>query len=178
MKQPLQAEDLPVIVTRDGDIHVLRIRELYLIERDADLDTGMKRLLDRARDIIAEQSSIGAQADLPNLHGDSAEKRERQELKVFALKSALVALVMVIILAAAAASFSYAVREPMRKAGLKLGRSAIAQLEKGLRDAARDELTPDRRERLRVLVADAVPNLKPYITELRPLFADLCDQRQ
>ena len=178
MNMPIQVEDYPVIITRDGDIHVLRIGELFLVERDANLAVGLERLQQRARDLIAEQTALGALDGLPRPGGVARDDEQNRRVKVFALKSALVALVLVIVMAAAAASFSYAVRESMHKVGLKMGRAAIAQVERGLRKVARQELTPERRERFRISVAEAVPNLKPYVAELRPLLAELCPPGQ
>lgn len=178
MRKAFQAENYPIIITRDGDRYVLRVRELFLVEGDADLDAGLKRLEQRACDLIAEQTALGDAGDLPPPGGIAEDDREKRALKVFAFKAAIVALVLAVMMAAAAASFTYAMREPLRNAGVKLGRAAIAQVEKGLRQAIEKEMTPKRRERLRILVADAVPHLKPYIAELRPLIAELCPLEQ
>jgi len=99
---------------------------------------------------------------------------EQRSLKLFAVKGAIVALILVVIMAASAATFTYAIREPLRHAGQKLGHAAIAQLEKGLMEAADKELTPERREHLRLRIAKATPYLKTYVSEFRPLIEGLC----
>ena len=170
MTDSVKAENYPVVVTRDGSEYILRIRELFLVQRDADLDSGMEKIRQQARDKIAEQSAIGAGGELPRPGGVAREDRETRRLKVFAFKGAVVALILVIVIAAAAASFPYA----MRNSAKKFGRGVIIQLEQGLQKAAAKELTPERREKLRIAVAEAVPHLKPYIDELRPLFIDFC----
>lgn len=163
--------DYAVAMNRKPDgTFVLRIPALCLIVEDASLETAWTRLETEKQDLIRRHADIGAEGDLPKPPSDTGNR----DLKKFALKTGIVALAACMIVAAMAFSFSYAVREPLRKSGLKLGRAAIAQLEDGLRDAARNELTPERREKIRMLVAEAAPALKPYITELRPLFAEAC----
>ena len=178
MMKTVRAEDYPVVITRDGDYYVLLIRELLIAERDKELSIGHSRLLKRATNLITELEELNAEVDLPMPGEPSLEDPEKKTLRIFAFKSGLIALVIVIVLAAAAASFSYAVREPMRKVGLKIGRSAIAQVEKGFREAAEIELTPERRERLRLSIADSIPYLKPFILELKPLLGELCESTQ
>ena len=174
----VRAEDYPVVITRDGDYYVLRIRELLISERDKELSAGHSRLLQRATHLITELEGLNAEADLPTPGVSSLEDPEKKSLRVFAFKSGLIALVIVIVLAAAAAPFSSAVREPMRKVGLKLGRSAITQIEKGFREAVEIELTPERRERLRLRIAESIPYLKPFIFEFKPLLGELCGSTQ
>ena len=154
------------------------IRELLLVEKDPDLSAGHSRLLKRASDLISEMQILDAVEDLPVPGEKLVKAPEQNSLRTFALKSGLIALVFVIVFASAAASFTYAVREPMRKVGLKLGRSAIAQIEKGLRDSVRMELTPQRRERLRLSLASSIPHLKPFVVEFKPLIAELCSPAQ
>ena len=178
MMTTVRAEDYPVVITRDGDYYVMRIRELLIVERDKELSAGHSRLLRRANHLITELEGLNAGADLPTPGELSSEDSEKKSLRLFAFKSGLIALVLVIVLAAAAASFSYAVREPMRKVGLKLGRSAITQIEKGFREAGEIELTPERRERLRLRIAESIPYLKPFILEFKPLLGELCGSTQ
>ena len=170
MTDAFQADDYPVVISTDGGGYVFRIRELFLVQRSPDLDAGLSLIKKRAADIIAEQSAIGAADDLPPPGGVAQEDGERRRLKAFAFKSGIVALVLVIVIAAMAAALPYS----MRNSGKKFGRSMIKQFEHGLQKAASKELTPERREKLRIRVAAAVPHLKPYISELRPLFADFC----
>ena len=178
MMTTVRAEDYPVVITRDGDYYVLRIRELLIAEKDKELSAGHSRLLQRATHLITELEGLNAGSDLPLPGVPSLEDPEKKSLRFFAFKSGLIALVIVIVLAAAAASFSYAVREPMRKVGLKIGRSAITQIEKGFREAVELELTPERRERLRLSIADSIPYLKPFIFEFKPLLVELCGPTQ
>lgn len=164
-----------VVRLTDGR-YAVRIKELFLIEEDADLAAAWARIEARTQELVERHRRAGAETDLPR--PVAAETAGGRDLRRFALKAAIVALAATVFMVATAAVFSYAVREPMRKVGLKVGRAALARVEEGLRDAARDELTPERAERIRLLVADAAPKLKPYVAELRPLFQGFCEPSQ
>lgn len=165
--------DYPVILGRSADGgFVLRIPALSLVAEAASLDTAWAALEADKTDLIERHRRVGAEGDLPRPEGPvSAPDRA---VRRFAIKAAIVAATASIMVAAAAFSFAYAVRDPLRKVGLKLGRSAIAQVEAGLRQAAAEELTPARQQDLRRLMAEAAPALKPYVRELRPLLAEAC----
>ena len=130
MTKPVQAKDYPILITHEGNLHVLRIRELLLVERDENLSVGHKRLLQRATDLIIEQEAFGAADDLPRPGGIIIEEQENKSLSIFAFKCGLITLVLVIVLAAAAATFTYAVREPVRQTENNLGELTITKLEK------------------------------------------------
>lgn len=51
----------------------------------------------------------------------------------------------------------------------------MQQIIRGLEDMARRDLSGDREERLRAALRGVVPVLKPFVVELRPLFADASD---
>lgn len=155
---------------------VLRIAALALVVERPTLDEAWTALEAEKADIIERHRRVGAEADLPP-PGGTAPAAAESGLRRFAVKTALVTLAVTIILAAAALSFAYAVREPLHKVGLKLGRAAVARVEWGLTEAARAELTPEKQESLRRLTAEAVPALKPYVRELRPLLAEACGDR-
>ncbi|MBX9634305.1 MAG: hypothetical protein K2X44_04920 [Magnetospirillum sp.] len=164
--------DYPVIVERDAaGGFVLRIPALCLVVVDATLDRAWTRLETEKAELIERHRRIGAEGDLPAPVQTAAGDRD---LRRFALKAAIIAVMAGVIVAGAAFSFAYAVREPLRKVGAKLGRAAIAQVETGLRQAASEDMTPERQEELRRLVAEVAPKLKPYVAELRPLLAEAC----
>ncbi|MBL6933373.1 MAG: hypothetical protein ISR45_10525, partial [Rhodospirillales bacterium] len=82
----VKTDDYPVIITREGNIHVLRIRELFLVERDRELSAGMERLEQRASALIDEQKALGDLGFLPPPGGVAKESRENRKLKIFAFK--------------------------------------------------------------------------------------------
>ncbi len=157
-----------------GGGFVLRMPALYLVVEDSSLDAGWARLEAEKAALVERHRRVGAEGDLPA----SSRGAEQSDLRRFLLKTAIVVLAGSVLMAGAAFSFAYAVREPLRKAGAKLGRAAIAQVAEGLRDAADSELTPERQQELRRLVREAAPKLEPYVAELRPLVDAACpDQR-
>ena len=159
----------PVIVTTDGQNYTLRIPKLHLIETGGDLAATHARIEARRRDLLDQYARLGATGELPA--GDDNDGRvpdAGRAWQVFALKAGIVTLAVAIVVATAAFSFAYTVRGPL------MGRIIIHQVEKGLLDAAKIELNPERAAKLRQLVANWVPYAKPYMAELRPLFAELC----
>lgn len=166
--------DYPIIVTKDGQNHILRIPELYLVETGVDLAVAHARIEERRRNVLDQYTRLNATAELPAVDGGRVLDAG-SSVRIFALKAGIIALAAAIMIATAAFSFSYAVREPLRhNLGQKMGRMIINQIEKGLLDAAKIELTPERTAKLQRLVADWVPYVKPHMAELRPLFAELC----
>jgi len=170
-----ECPEFSISVSKKGNEYLLRIPELHLVETNSDLMTAFKDIEVRKQRIIAEHKEAGVLDDLIAAGQESEpDVRQQKRLQIFAIKSGLVALAGVIIVSAAAFSFSYAVRESSRKVGSKIGRAAIKQVERGLEDVIKKELTTERKEKIRVLVSEAAPHLKPYIRELRPLFIELC----
>jgi hypothetical protein len=165
--------DYPAILGRSTDGgFVLRIPALSLIAEADSLEDAWAALETAKADLIERHRRIGALNDLPRPTAPAPDTE--RDLRRFAIKAAIVAATASLLIAAAAFSFAYAVREPLHKAGLKLGRAAIAQVEAGLRQAATEELTPKRQQELRRLVAEAAPALKPYVRELRPILSEAC----
>jgi hypothetical protein len=166
--------EYPVILGRSADGgFVLRIPALSLIAEAARLEDAWVALEALKADLIERHRRIGALDDLPRPTAPEPSPDQR-DLRRFAIKAAIVAATIGLLISVAAFSFAYAVREPLRKAGLKLGRTAIAQVEEGLRQAATAELTPARQQELRRLVAEAAPALRPYVRELRPILSEAC----
>lgn len=162
--------DYPVILGRQADgTFVLRIPALCLVVEDASLDAAWARLEADKAEVIARHRRVGAERDLP-----APRSPEGGDLRRFILKVAIAALAASIVMAGAAFSFTYAMREPLHKVGLKLGRTAIAEIGRGLHQAAESEMTPERQAEFRRLVAAAAPRLKPYLAELRPVLAEVC----
>jgi hypothetical protein len=174
-KQNRMISKFEISISKTGNEFTLRVPELHLIETGLDLETAYQNIETSKQNLIAAYERAEALDDLYVSQQASKSDVDRDNrLKIFAIKSSLVALAGVIIVSAAAFSFSYAIRETPRKAGLKLGQSAIKQVVRGLEDAAKKDLTPKKQEKIRILVSNAVPHLKPYIREFRPLLAELC----
>ena len=173
--QDRMISEFEISVSKTGNEFTLRVPELHLIETGLDLETAYQNIEASKQGLIAAYERAGALDELyVSEQTAKSDVDSDNRLKIFAIKSSLVALAGVIIVSAAAFSFSYAIRDSTRKAGLKLGRSAIKQVVRGLEDAAKKEITPAKKEKIRILVSNAVPHLKPYIREFRPLLAELC----
>lgn len=64
--EELPDTDYPVLVTRRGGIYDLRIRELLLIVRSADLQSAYEEVIARKREVIVSAQAVGAVDELPS----------------------------------------------------------------------------------------------------------------
>jgi hypothetical protein len=158
------------LLVRGGKFH-LWDRELSVLVDAGDLTTAYERLLEKR----AQARQLADAGGGPGSRGsgggwpDSAVRR----MMPFFIKAAVVALVGVVLLSAASISFSYITRgEPVRNAAWRATRATIDNATIGIEWFGREGMTADRERRLKVALRAAVPVLKPYIDELRPLFAD------
>ncbi len=154
---------------RDGRFY-LRIAELNLIVDDSDLLAAHARLERAKCDLFERSATLGIGVPAPR---DRSFRRElRAATLPFLVKAAAVALVGATLVIAAGVSIHYALEGSLRSAAQRTGRAAIEQIIRGLDDMGRRDLTPERAERLRAALRAAVPVLKPFVDELRPLFGD------
>lgn len=163
---------LHVNLTHKADKFVLSIPELCLIVEDTNLSAAYEKLEKRRRDLFEDVVRLGAVDQFFTTKNDD-DATLVKKLMPFFIKSTVVALVGVLLLSAASISFTYALREPLRKAGLKAGRAAIKNFTKGLNEFGENGLSPSREKKLRLALRAAVPQLKPYMIELRPLYIEL-----
>jgi hypothetical protein len=159
-----------VIVTRRADQFFLRVPELQLIVEGADLPTAAKALEESYRSTASRHEAVGASLPVPR------EMQVRRELLdkslPFLLKAGAVAVAGVLLICAASIGIRYTLGEPLRHAAQRTAHAAVEQMTLGLEDAARRDLTPERRERLKQALRGIVPLVKPIIQELQPLFDD------
>lgn len=153
---------------RDGRFY-LRIAELNLIVEDADLLGAHVRLERAKREFFERSAALDVAVPPPR---DIALRQDlRRATLPFLIKTAAVTLMAAILIVASAVAAHYALEGSLRSAAQRTGRAAIEQVIRGLEDVGRRDLTPERAERLRASLRGAVPVLKPFIDELRPLFA-------
>jgi hypothetical protein len=97
------------------------------------------------------------------------ERWNPRSLMPFFIKSAVVAAVGAFLLGTAAVSFSYALHKTAKHTGQVAGRAVLHSFGEGLADAFKNE-TPQRQEKIKLVLRSAVPHLQPYMQELKPLF--------
>lgn len=106
----------------------------------------------------------GATAPAP-----AARVQSLRPLMPFFVKAATVALVGGFIALTASVGLAYALREAPAKAGQKAGRAVLQQFQENFVAQLRDT-NPEQEEKIRRSLREAVPLLKPYAQELKPLF--------
>jgi hypothetical protein len=153
------------LIEQEGAYYLI-IPDLGISARGEELATTYNLLVNRKREYFEAHKALRITKNIP-LPSDS---RVTTDLKKFFIKSLVVVLVGVTLLSAASVSFTYALREPVRTAGLKTGRVILKEFMKGLETFANEEITKEKETKVRDLIKESIPKLKPYLTELRPLF--------
>lgn len=116
--------------------------------------------LNQAYLLLAERRSAGA---MPAHRQDLLSR-----LMPFFIKAATVAVVGAFLLVSAGVAIGYALQEPVKKAGQKAARAVVQQFESGFTsELART--SPEQQARIHQALREAVPHLKPYTDELKPL---------
>ena len=99
----------------------------------------------------------------------AAASTSLRTLMPFFIKAVTCALVGAFLLITAAVAFNYALKEPVRHMGQKAARATISTFEKGFAEKLQ-KMSPEKQEKIRLALREAVPFLKPYVDELKPLF--------
>lgn len=146
------------------------ISELNLVAEADSAAAAHSALEELKRDLLAKLQKLAVAPPLP---GALAERRAlRAAIMPFLIKAAAVAAVGSILLVSGGVALNYAVGESLRNATQKTSRAALEQVIRGIEDMGRRDLTAERAERLRAALRGLVPVAKPFIEELRPLFAE------
>jgi len=158
-------------IRKDGDIYQVWLPELNLVSESSDPAIALADLEKKKDELFSFFNRVGEPRPEPVRQSSDADMLN--SLKPFFIKSVTVALVGTFLLAAGSISLTYSLREPLRKAGLKTGRAAIASFTKGLESFSKKEITPEKEKKIRLALRASIPKLKPYVDELRPLFEEL-----
>jgi hypothetical protein len=163
--ETLQSRNYVVEVRQHGEQHYLTVHELGIIASGDTIDIAFREL-DRKKTEYFEHYLLCGTADKIPFPKDAVV---RKDLRPFIIKATAVALVGAFLLSFASISFTYALREPLRKLGQRAGRAAIHQFVGGLNDFAAQEITASKEEKIRLAIRAIIPKLMPYVAELRPL---------
>jgi hypothetical protein len=142
---------------------------LTVIHRD-----GRFCVVSPAEGLCAEHAELGEAYCLLELRrgaaaGPALAAGSLRPFRSFFIKAATVALVGCSIALTASVGLAYALREAPAHAGQKAGRAVVLGLQDGLVAQLR-RTTPEQEEQIRRSLREAVPLLKPYARELKPLF--------
>ena len=153
------------IKEKDG-LFYLWCEELGIVVSGQDIAEAYVKLKDAIALRQENYQKLGL--DLPKSQADNL----KQKIIPFAIKTAITALALVVVMGSVSISFTYMLREPLSKAGLKLGRAAIQNFTVNMEKGLKEELSPEKEAEIRKVIRQAVPFLRPFAEELRPLFAD------
>ena len=173
MALKFENEEYEIRLRSSEGVFQMWVPDLNLYSEGTSLDAAFSEIVGKKSELIAFYEKAGISQHLPDALASSQMPGEIRKLIPFFVKSATVALVGVMLIVAASVSLTYTLREPARKAGLKFGRSIVNTFVAGLNEFSEKELTRDREAKIRLVLRNSAPKLKPYIEELRPLFDGL-----
>ncbi|MDP4594465.1 MAG: hypothetical protein NWT00_07905 [Beijerinckiaceae bacterium] len=162
------ALDYPLEVHRIGERFYVTQTELNLTADDADLTAAYQEIERKKKAMLGHHAAVGSLSSLPLPRNEKL----RRELMPFFIKLSAIALVGVFLFSVASISFSYALRDPLKKMTQRTARAAMSNIADELTAFANDPQSKEREERIRLAIREALPKLKPYVDELRPLFAE------
>ena len=159
-------DDYTIEIRRKGSDFYLSVPELGLVSQDDDLGRAHDAIRNRMKEVFEHHQSLGTTARIPLPRHQAV----RRELTPFFIKAGAVALVGVFLFAVGSMSFSYALREPLKNHSQRAGRALMDQIAKGLTNYGDKDVKREKEEKIREGIRRAVPKLKPYVNELKPLF--------
>lgn len=166
--QALLARDYPVELRMRGDRYYLTQGDLGLAASGESLEAAWASYDEGRRRLFRHHLDLGT-ADGLRLPRDQALKRQ---MMPFLLKTAAITLAGVMLLVTASVSFTYALHEPLRKVAQRATRVVTASVVAEIKDTAAKDFPPDRQMEIREAIRGAVPHIKPFADELKPLFLD------
>ena len=164
--------ELPYIVEaekREG-CYFLIIPELSLVVSSKDISIAFEELERAKCDLFEKYRVLGRLSDLPGPKKIVARAEIKKNLTPFFIKAATVALLGAMLIAAANISIIYTLQTSPRKLALYANRVFTKNFTEEFNKIHRKEMTPEKEAKIRAAIRSAIPILKPYAQELRPLF--------
>lgn len=154
-------------ILQKNDRYYLYIPELHLIAEGDDLNSANQDLEREKRELFEKYFDLGRARSIP-LPTDMDHRRHLTSvMQVFALKTIIVTVVAVIILVGLRASMDSALRE--------LKQNIRSSYQDSIDRLVNLQLTPEREAEYHEKIRAIVKKLKPYATDLAPLFG--CQQQ-
>lgn len=147
--------------------------DLMLSAEGATVNEAYEALRDLMRTQFEHFVSMGEAATIPLPRAQRERLAFVRTVKPFLFKSAVVALVGALLIIAANVSIVYTIRDTPKHLAQTAGRTMLHRFVKNLDEFAKKEITPAREEKIRQVIRDIVPRLKPYARDLAPLFEEV-----
>lgn len=170
--QPDAAPAYTVHLNRMDGRYFLHIRELNLIVEDDDLTAAYDELERRKRDVIDKFVRLGREREIPQPEEAKTRSETRKALTPFFIKAAVVALVGGLLVATANISIIYTLQTAPRHLAVYANRVFVRNFAREFEKLQERDMTPERQAKIREAIRKAVPILRPYAVELRPLFQE------
>lgn len=172
--------ELPYIVEvekREG-YYFLIIPELSLVVSSEDISTAFEELESAKCVLFEKHRALGRLTDLPGPKKNVERAELKKNLTPFFIKAATVALVGAMLITAANISIIYTLQTSPKKLALYANRVFTKNIAKEFEKIHRNKITPEKEAKIRAAIRSAIPILKPYAQELRPLFETALERQQ
>jgi len=147
-----------IALTRKDGRYILFIAELHLVVQDGDLNEAYRQLESEKRGLFEKHRETGNLESIP-LPKHEVQRRElAASLTPFLIKASVVALIVIGLVVGAGVAVTYTLENTTRY----MAQNFIRSIDKSL--------TPEREQKIRLALRNAVPRLKPFAEELAPLF--------
>ncbi len=155
-----------IALTKKDGRFILFIAELHLIVQDEDLNEAYRQLEGGKRSLFEKHLETGNHESIP-LPGRVVQRRElAAKLTPFLVKASVVALIVIGLVVGAGVADNYTLENTPRY----VGQRATRYMARNFIRSIDNFLTPDREQKIRLALRQAVPRLKPMAEELAPLF--------
>ena len=155
-----------IALTRKDGRYILFIAELHLVVQDGDLNEAYRQLESEKRGLFEKHRETGNLESIP-LPKHEVQRRElAASLTPFLIKASVVALIVIGLVVGAGVAVTYTLENTPRNVGQKATRYMAQNFFRSIDKS----LTPEREQKIRLALRNAVPRLKPFAEELAPLF--------
>jgi len=160
-----------VSVETRGEQFYLTIDELRLVVVAPTVEAGYAEISARKRELFERYEDLGRRDALPLPRQEAARQEMRHALTPFLIKAAVVAIIGAVLIGAANMSIVYTLQTAPKKLASYGARTAVKNFQRAFEKAAAKEMSPERVEKIKTAIRDAVPALQPFADELRPLLS-------
>jgi|GEM_PF-4262285 len=156
---------------RDGSYYLL-MSELNLVAVSDDVAAGFAELERNKEKLFEDLHAIDRLGSLPAPKNIAERTALKKSLTPFLIKAFAVALVGGLLIAAANVSIIYTLESTPKKLAQRSSRLFVKNFAKAFEEISRRDMSAEKEERIRTAIRNAVPVLRPYARELRPLFEE------
>jgi hypothetical protein len=156
---------------KEGEFYLF-IPDLNLVVISENLSEGYSQLEDNKEVLIRRHYDVGRLNALSPPRNMVEKSFLMKKLTPFLIKAGVVAVVGGLLVAVANVSLIYTLQSAPKKLAQRAARGAVSNFAESFERFHDKEMSPEKEARIREAIRQAVPKLRPYARELRPLFEE------